>query len=231
MIEFDHVSKVYKNGKGIFDITFQVPSNTTFAIIGANGAGKSTLLKCLVSAINSFEGEIRIDGKDSRSIEAKWSISYLPEVVEPPLYLKGIEYVEFIVALADRELDEGRLQELAKLLDFDGLDRQIKGYSKGMRQKLALIATILCDTPWMILDEPMSGLDPLARRALKEIFFELRGKRGILFASHILSDVEELAQEVVIIHQGRIIDQGTPEELQERYGTSNLEEAFMKAIQ
>ncbi|MRJ02961.1 MAG: ABC transporter ATP-binding protein [Epsilonproteobacteria bacterium] len=230
MIEFKNVTKVYKNGKGIFNIDLQVESHTTFALVGANGAGKSTLLKCLVGAINTFEGEITIDGRDARTIEAKRLISYLPEVVEPPLYLKGIEYIEFIVALSDKEVDQERLETLTAMLEFEGLDRQIRSYSKGMRQKLSLIATILCDTPWMILDEPMSGLDPIARRALKEIFSQLQGKRGIFFASHILADVEELAQEVAIIDRGTIIDRGRPEELKEHYRSATLEEAFMRAV-
>jgi ABC-2 type transport system ATP-binding protein len=232
-VEVNGLEKIYKGGNGVRDINFTVEEGNVVGMIGLNGAGKTTILKCLTSSIRNFKGEIKIFGHHSEEIEAKKKYSFLPEVFVPPPYLKGIELIDLFSSMAGRKTNKELVRELCEILDFphERLDEKIGNYSKGMKQKVSLIATICCDTPLFVLDEPMSGLDPLARFRLKQLFMSLKNNgKTLLFASHILSDVEELADKIVVIHEGHVIFTGSPSELIDSKSAKTLEEAFMKLI-
>jgi len=232
MIEIVDVTKIYKNGKGIFAIDLQVQKGEFCALIGVNGAGKTTLLKALIGALYIDSGRILIDGVSSASLKAKRKIAFLPETVEPLAYLRGEEYVTLMAKLSEKDVDTEQLEYFCDSLAFEkrALKQKIYTYSKGMKQKISLIATFLADTPLIILDEPMSGLDPLVRAKLKSFLLAQKGKKTIFFASHILADVEELADSIAIMHEGRLLYRGSPATFINQHKSKNLESAFLDAI-
>jgi len=224
MVKIKNLTKKYKNNKKITEINLNIADNGIYALIGLNGAGKSTLIKCLTTNIIDYNGEILIDNMLNKKKEAKKKITFLPEIVEPHYFLNGMEFVEYNVFLTKDEINKDYVYYLCDKLEFDKiyLKKPIKTYSKGMKQKISLIATFATDTKYFILDEPMSGLDPLARKKLKNLLLELKNNHSIFFASHILAEVNELADSVFIIHNGKIIFSGKTDE--------DLEEFFLSLI-
>ena len=160
-------------------------------------------------------------------------IAYLPERFEPPIFLLGNEFIKFSASLYKKKVSEDDIRQAAKSLelDYDVLNKRVNTYSKGMRQKLGLIATILTGCDILILDEPMSGLDPQARVCVKEKIKSLRNEgRTIFLSSHILSDLSELCDRVSVLHQQKIQFTGTPAELCSLSQTESLEQAFLQII-
>lgn len=232
MIRIENLTKVYKNKKGIFDISLEIREGEIFGLIGVNGAGKTTLIKCMVNALSPTKGRVLYNGTPVSQLQARSSIAFLPEVVAPPATLTGEEFIDLMVSLNDASYTKEQLLHYAEELELDSkaLRQTIRTYSKGMRQKVALIATFLCDTPIIILDEPMSGLDPVARAKLKKILLSMQGKKTIFFASHILNDIETIAQRVGIIHDGHLLEVDTPQSIIQKQSASSLEEAFLTII-
>ena len=159
-------------------------------------------------------------------------MSFLPEDFSPPLYLTGYDFVSYMLRLCGGGLNQSEVDEFAETLELqvNVLSQPIRTYSKGMRQKLGLLTAMLPDTEIIILDEPLSGLDPGARVVVKDALGTLRKKgKTLFFSSHILTDLEEIADRLVIIHEGKEIFDGKPEELRS-YGERSLEDAFLQVI-
>lgn len=236
-IHIERVAKSYGKGKAkrkvISDITFNVMPNEIFGLIGLNGVGKTTLIKAILDLHQADEGKISIYGKDSTNYEARKKLAYLPEKFVPSQLLKGKEFLDISLSYYGTKLDMEKAKELATKLALDPgvLTSRVGKYSKGMSQKLGLIGTLLAGAPLLVLDEPMSGLDPRARVQLKDVLCEYR-KNGstIFFSSHILSDIDEICDRVGVIHNGRLIFLGTPKEMKEKYNSEILERAFLSAI-
>jgi ABC-2 type transport system ATP-binding protein len=164
--------------------------------------------------------------------KTKSHTSFLPEDFSPPLYLTGYDFASYMLRLSGKEVNKNEVDEFADTLELqkNALSQPIRTYSKGMRQKLGLLAAMLPDTEIIILDEPLSGLDPGARVIIKDAFVTLRKKgKTLFFSSHILTDLEEIADRLVIIHEGKKAFDGTPEELRLHSGRS-LEDAFLNVI-
>jgi ABC-2 type transport system ATP-binding protein len=160
-------------------------------------------------------------------------LAYLPERFVPPHYLLGREFVAMTLSLAGARYEASRAAELAVELELDpqALERPVRQLSKGMTQKLGLAACFLLERDLYVLDEPMSGLDPAGRLAVKSVLRRLhRSGRALFFTSHVLADVEELCSTIAVLEQGRLRFRGTPGELRVRYGADNLERAFLNCI-
>jgi ABC-2 type transport system ATP-binding protein len=157
----------------------------------------------------------------------------LPERFHPSPQLSGWEYLSILAAYFSQSVNRDDARRIAAGLDLDpaALDRRVKTYSKGMGQKLGLVGTFLIKAPLMILDEPMSGLDPRARALLKDRLNESRADgRTIFFSSHILADIEEICDRIGIIHAGRMIYLGTPQDFMAGSNSQSLERAFLEAL-
>ncbi len=232
MLEIKGFTKVYGEEKKAADnINLTVESGDIYGFIGHNGAGKSTTIRAIVGVLDFTEGEILINGHSVKTepMECKKITAYIPD--NPDLYenLTGIQYLNFIADVfgIDETVRESNIKKYADLFEItDSLGDLISSYSHGMKQKLAIISALIHDPKLIVMDEPFVGLDPKAAFTLKQIMHEMCAKgTAIFFSTHVLDVAEKLCNKVAIIRQGRIIDNGTMEEL---VGKKSLEEVFME---
>ena len=223
-IEIDNLSKDYPYGflhlkkkRSLEGLTMQVESGEVFGFLGPNGAGKSTTIKLLVGLIFPEAGTARILGKPITDIEMHRDIGYLPEQPYFYDYLTAAEVLDYFARFHDLTAAD-RKERVARMLKKVGLETagkiQLRKYSKGMLQRVGLAQAILHDPQVVILDEPMSGLDPIGRREVRDIILELkRDGRTVMFSTHILSDAEMLCDRVGVIVGGKLRGVGAPGEI------------------
>lgn len=232
MITFDNISKKFKyhfwdsEFTALNNVSFKIEKGDLVGFLGANGAGKTTLIKILMDFSRQDNGEVLFDKSlGESSNEIKNSIGYLPEKAYLYPYLSGREFLEMICQLhaINKTESKNKINELSAKLQIEyALDRKINGYSKGMQQRLGFVAAIIHNPKFIVLDEPLSGLDPIGRRDFKKILKELNNAGvTIFFSSHVVSDVEEICNKVVFIEAGKLIYEGKVEELVHK-NTSNL---------
>jgi len=227
------LSKRYGRFDALHGASLEVASGEAFGLVGANGAGKTTLIKCLLDLCAFDAGEVRIFGVAARRPEARRRLAYVPERLSPPHYLRGAEFLRMMLELGGARYDPARAQAMLDALELErgALAQAVRKLSKGMTQKLGLAACFLLERDLYVLDEPMSGLDPAARVAVKAVLRRLGAEgRTLFFTSHVLIDVEELCSAIAVLDHGKIRYRGSPAELCSRYGESRLENAFMRCI-
>ena len=215
------------------NIDLSIAQREAFGLVGANGAGKTTLIRCLLDLTASDEGRIEIFGMRAREPAARARLAYLPERFMPPHYLTGSEFLRTLAALGAARYDEARTGALINELELEreALERPVRTLSKGMTQKLGLAACLSLERELYVLDEPMSGLDPAARVAVKSVLRRLsREGRTLFFTSHVLADVDELCSSIAVLERARLRFRGDPRSLCERYGEPSLERAFMQCL-
>lgn len=232
-LKIENIYKSFGNRETLKDISFSVNNNEIFGFIGLNGAGKTTLIKIIIDLLDCDSGQVKIFGENHKSCNSRNNISYLPEKFQPSNHLTGIDFLKLNLGFHNIKFDLEEAKLLAKNLDLDPrfLPEKISRYSKGMTQKIGLIASFLTKNKLIILDEPMSGLDPKARINLKEQLLNYK-KQGnsIFFSSHILSDIDEICDKIAILNNGKIIFIGDSKTLKKEQNTNNLEKAFIKSI-
>lgn len=228
------ISKSY-NGKNVLEnACLSLVPGEIFGLIGLNGAGKTTLVKIILDLTRADKGQAKIFGIDVGKLESRRELSYLPEKFQPSRYLKGMEYLRLALAYYGLTLDEEEARKSAAALDLDPavLDHRVGAYSKGMGQKLGLLGAFLVGGRLLLLDEPMSGLDPSARIKLKAMLMATKERgKTIFFSSHILSDLDEICDRIGVIHNGQLFFIGTPLEFKQNYKGESLEKAFLRAIE
>jgi len=213
--------------------SMEVAPGAAMGLAGANGAGKTTFIKCALDLCAPDAGRVEIFGVDSRQAVARARLAYLPERFVPPYYLLGREFLAMTLELAGVSFVHADAVALAAELELDpqALERPVRQLSKGMTQKLGLAACFLQPKDLYVLDEPMSGLDPAARVAVKSVMARLhRGGSALIFTTHMLADVEELCSMLAVLDRGAVRYCGPPAELRRRYGTDSLERAFLNCI-
>jgi ABC-2 type transport system ATP-binding protein len=221
-------------GAALGDITFTVRPGEIFGVLGTQGAGKSSLLKAVLMLVEPAAGTIRLFGEGHDRASARSRLAYLPERFQPPSHLSGYDFIRLTLAFHGRPMRRARIAAMAEELELDpsALARPIRSYAKGMAQKLGLLAMLATDLPLLVLDEPMSGLDPRARILVKRHLAAYRGRGGaILLASSMPADHERLCDRIVILHRRRLVDAGAPEELQARYAAPTLGSALVAAVE
>ncbi|MFZ5557930.1 MAG: ABC transporter ATP-binding protein [Pseudomonadota bacterium] len=232
-LEFDAIRKSYGRLDALRSVSFRVGAGRSIALVGVNGAGKTTLLKSLLDFCAIDGGTIRIFGEDHRRPESRSRLAFLPERFTPPYYLSGREFLNLVLTLQRHPYDDGEAAAVLAELDLDpaALDRPARSLSKGMTQKLGLSACFLAGKDLLVLDEPMSGLDPKARVLVKHVLERLRREgRTLFFTTHALADVEEVCDEMVILHAGQVRFAGDAAALRARHGGCDLESAFLQSI-
>ena len=215
-------------------LDLEVDDRSYFAIAGVNGAGKSTLIKLILDLIRpSSASKIEIYGSANHKELSRRQLAYLPEKFDVRKMVTGWQYLKFVCSMYSLDLDKSAIKVLSEKLDFlpGRLESKVASYSKGMVQKLGLISCFMLERDFLILDEPLSGLDPQARYHFKQLLLEEKGKnRTILYSTHMLADAEEICDQFGILHQGVMKFVGTPSACIEYYGAKNLEEAYIKCI-
>ena len=213
MLELVNFSKSYGNKLAVDNISLKVESGDIYAFVGPNGAGKTTTLKSISGILDFDDGDILIDNISIKSnpLECKKIMAYLPD--NPDLYefLKGIDYLNFICDIYEVKEREEIIKKYSDLFELTGfLGNTINTYSHGMKQKLAVIASLIHKPKLLILDEPFVGLDPISAHNLQEVLKKLTKEEGmaVLFSTHVLEVAEKLCNKVAIIKEGKLIVSG-----------------------
>ncbi len=238
---FSDVWKTYEREIGMASqpalrgATFSVRKGETLGLIGANGAGKSTCIRLLMDFIRPDRGSITLDGRSPQDSRLRNNIGYLPEIAGFPSSLTLLDMLRFVGAthhLPSSVLAERSEKWLNALELWEARKRPIRTYSKGMQQRASFVLALVHDPSLLILDEPMSGLDPIGRARIGQLIQELKAqKKTILFCTHILEDVDRLADRLLILHKGEKRFEGTPAELAIAFGTSSIVDGFLRSIE
>jgi ABC-2 type transport system ATP-binding protein len=238
-IEAVELSRQFGPKLAVDHLNLAIEEGEFFGFLGPNGAGKSTTIKMLVGLLRPSSGTARIAGIDiwQQPLEAKKQLGVLPEGLNLYERLTGREYIRFVGTMYG--LDTGqtnqRTEELLQLMDLEGdADKLVIDYSQGMRKKTALAAAVIHTPRVLFLDEPFEGVDAISGRAIRNVLQQLR-ERGttIFFSSHILEVVERLCSRIGVIAQGRLVAQGTIDELRglaQAGEHSSLEEVFLRTV-
>ena len=221
-IECKGLTKQFGKTLALDHLDLKIKENSIFGFLGPNGAGKTTTIKLMCGLLKPTDGSVTIQGKNVLREDARKIVGYLPE--EPAFYgwMDGREFLDYIgklfkISAQDRK---EKIKELSELMQMeDALTKKISKYSKGMKQRLGIIAALINDPSILILDEPCADLDPLGRMRILESISQF--ERTVFFSSHILSDIERVSDEVGIIHKGRLL-------IQSELGT--LKKMFIKPV-
>lgn len=241
MITFETVSKTYAKEltsaahTALAAISFSVSRGETLGLIGANGAGKSTAIKLLMDFIRPDAGSISILGSSPKKPEIRRRVGYLPETANFPSNLTVLDMLRFTGRTCDmvqQEVCSASEKWLRRLGLWEARKRPLRNYSKGMQQRANFAIALLNEPELLILDEPMSGLDPIGRADILALIAELKSQgRTILFCSHILEDVDRLVNNVLVLHKGKKIFEGPPSSLAQQQGCSGFVEGYLHLVQ
>ena len=234
MIEVKNLVKKYGNHIAVDHLNFTIEEGHVYGFLGPNGAGKSTTMNIMTGYLGATEGEVLINGHDilKEPEEAKKQIGYLPEL--PPLYMEMTvrEYLEFVaelkgIAKNKREESINEVEKMVKIWEVE--NRLIRNLSKGYRQRVGLAQAVLGFPKIIILDEPSVGLDPKQIIEIRELIRQLAKKHTVILSSHILAEVREVCDYILIISKGKLVASDTPENLERNLGDSDLIEIETKA--
>ncbi len=233
-IEIKQLKKDYKDIQALKGLDLVVEEGQVYGFCGPNGAGKSTTLKILVGLVFATGGNASIKGIDviNNGVEARKHIGYLPESYGMPggdTPRKFLTYMGILSGMSKEDVAKAIESIAAEIHLTENLDRKIKTLSKGNKQRVGIAQAMIHDPDILLFDEPTTGLDPLGRNEVLDAMkaFAERGKT-VIFSTHILSDVEKICDTVGIIHEGLLIEQGSPDELRSKHGCKDLDEVFLK---
>jgi ABC-2 type transport system ATP-binding protein len=239
-IFFSDVWKTYERELGSISqpalrgVNFSVRHGETLGLIGANGAGKSTCIRLIMDFIRPDRGGITLNGRSPQDSKLRRDIGYLPEIASFPSSLTILDMLRFVGATHDlpKTILAQQSEKWLKVLElWEARKRPIRTYSKGMQQRASFVLALVHDPSLLILDEPMSGLDPIGRASISQLIQDLKAQgKTILFCTHILEDVDRLADRLLILHKGEKCFEGTPVELSVAYGTVSIVDGFLHAI-
>ncbi|MFH1523220.1 MAG: ATP-binding cassette domain-containing protein [Patescibacteria group bacterium] len=227
MIEINNLTKKFGSNIALDNITFSVKQGEVLGFLGPNGAGKTTTMKIITSYWLSTSGEVKIDGMDvtKESLKTREKIGYLPENV--PLYddMLVYEYLKFIAEIRglDKDQTKKRIKEVAVICGLKGMMRRpIDELSKGFRQRVGLAQAIMHNPDVLILDEPTTGLDPNQIVEIRDLIKKIGKEKTVIFSTHILGEVSATCDRVIIINKGRIVGEGSPDDLMKKAGAKEI---------
>ncbi|HUC80381.1 MAG TPA: ABC transporter ATP-binding protein [Flavisolibacter sp.] len=232
IIRIKNLFKSYGAKPVLKDINLEVYPGEVIGYIGPNGAGKSTTVKILCGLLTDYEGEVTVKGFDVKhqTLEVKKRIGYVPELAELYDVLTPMEYLSFCGALygMNEDVCHDRIYRIMTAFDLStNIDQRMDSFSKGMRQKVLLASGLLHNPDIIILDEPLSGLDANSVIIIKELISKLAQEgKTIFYCSHMMDVVEKVSNRIVLIDEGRVVANGTIDELRDRHGDQSLEKMF-----
>ncbi len=231
-VETTALSKDYRTAlhkapvSALRDVSIKVERGCIFGLLGQNGAGKTTLVKILLSLVPQTSGNAVVLGKDPNDVSIRRRIGFLPEQMRLPEYMKAHRFLRYMGDLngVDSAAQKKRIPELLELVGLPGEKKPIKAYSKGMMQRLGLAQALLNDPELLFLDEPTEGLDPIGRKQVRDLLVNLRAQGKTIFLnSHILSEVEMICDELLILRKGETVRAGKPSEFTQRTGEYRIQ--------
>ena len=236
-VEAVNVVKVFGDIHALNKLSFKVKPSEIFGLIGPNGAGKTTALRIVSTLLLPTSGTVRVFGLDvvEEAAEVRKIITYLPEEAGAYRHLSGWEYLEFMAKFNAKDKSEVRrmVEEAAEITGLgERLKDKTKGYSKGMKRRLLVARALMTRPRLAVLDEPTSGLDVLHAFHVREIIKRYVKEHGVtvLLSSHNMLEVEHLCDRVALLNKGKIVAEGNPKELKEKFDSANLEEVFAKVV-
>jgi sodium transport system ATP-binding protein len=236
MIEVKSLHKQFGKVVAVDDVSFSAPDGVVTGLLGPNGAGKTTTLRVLSTLIKPDRGSASVDGIDvtQNPLEARRVLGMLPDTRGLYPRLTAREHIHYFAELQGltKAQIEARTQELLELLEMAPLaDRRVDGFSNGERTKVAICRALVHAPKNVVLDEPTNGLDVMSTRAVRTLIRSLRAQgRCVVFSSHVMQEVAALCDRIVVVARGRVVAEGTPQELLARSGKESLEEAFVSII-
>lgn len=234
IINCKQVVKRFSTKLVLDNIDLGVKQGEFFGLVGMNGSGKSTLIKAILDLISIDAGDITIQNIYHRKVSSRENVAYFPDRFYPPAHLRGSDFIQYMLRLHGSDRDQQRIVEVLDGLDLDKsvIHESVNRLSKGMTQKLGLATCLLSGKSLLILDEPMSGLDPRARVLFKKQLLQLK-RQGVtvFFSSHVLADVEEMADTMAVLHNSKMYYTGTPESFKQQFNADNVEQAYMNCIE
>lgn len=237
MLELRHVTKRYKGIAAADDVSFVLEAGTVLGYLGPNGAGKSTTVKVITGMIEPTHGQVLFHGRsiydDLPGYRAR--LGYVPEEAQVYTHLSGLEYLQLVGRL--RTMQEEEIARKARaMLELFGIghaaESPISEYSKGMKQRVLLSASLLHDPELIVFDEPLSGLDAVTARLFKDLLLVLKREgKAVLYISHVLEVVEQVCDRVIILASGKVLANAAPKELTQLTELPNLERVFAQMVQ
>lgn len=226
-IKISGLTKSYGGVKAVDDLSLKVEENTICGFLGPNGAGKTTTFKLMANLIERDAGEIEIMGEVVEGNKQSQNLRFLQDVPELYGYMTAYEYLQFICELNQLGGIDGRIKETLSLVGLsEAKNKRIGGFSRGMKQRMGIAASVISKPKVLLLDEPISALDPIGRKEIFDLMAKLRGKMTIMFSTHIIDDIERVSDMVVIINKGKKVADGTVAELKGHYLTNMVELKF-----
>jgi ABC-2 type transport system ATP-binding protein len=235
-VELKRIAKRYADIVAVDYIDLDVKHGEVFGLLGPNASGKSTTLKVILGLVEPDSGSVKVLGIDAKEdpVAVKRQVGYVPETPRLYEFLTGLEYLDFVGDIYAMELSEKkvRIEEHLEALDLEGREGDmISSYSQGMKQKIALISAFLHKPKLLILDEPLSGLDPKSARIVKDLLGKLTAQGvTVITSTHVLEIAQAMCDRIAIMYEGRLLAVGNMQELRKkaRMPRSNLEEIFLK---
>jgi len=234
LVRIDGVTKSFGSKTALNKVSFSVPSGQICGLLGPNGAGKTTLFRLLMGILKATEGKLLIEGRDAfdQRVEVMRLIGFLPDEPIFYSYLSGQEILELSAAMHGldvRETMDRIAPTIARLRLAEDIDNYAEDYSRGMKKKLGLLLAMLHQPKLLVLDEPTNGLDVESTHLFYDLIFETAAQgTTVLFSTHLMDHVTKLCSHAVIINEGKLVTQGTIEELRSRFEQASLEEVFLK---
>lgn len=233
MLQLHKVGKHFGSQTVLKDLTLHVPAGSIYGFLGQNGAGKTTTMKMILGLLPIEEGEILVHGERVQFGQNKTNryIGYLPDVPAFYDYMSAVEYLRLCAEVTGiaKQKQLQRIHEVLELVHLQDHKKHIRGYSRGMKQRLGIAQALLHEPKLLICDEPTSALDPVGRKEILDILFTVKEKTTIIFSTHILSDVERICDKIGVLHEGSLKVQGTIEELRKSRRSEGFEVEFLQA--
>ena len=234
IIKCQKVTKYYAKKTVLDGVDLEVKKGEFFGLVGVNGGGKSTLIKAILDLIAIDDGRINIQNVSHRKVSSRENIAYLPDRFSPPAHLRAQDFIQYMLRLYGSDKKQEQVNDVLDAMELDRsiMRESVSNLSKGMTQKLGLASCLLSNKSLLILDEPMSGLDPRARVLFKKLLAKSK-EQGVtvFFSSHALADVEEIADTMAVLHEGNVYYSGSPTDFKKDYHHDDIEQAYMRCIE
>lgn len=228
LLTVNKLSKQYKDKLAVNDVSFQFSEGKCIALLGPNGAGKTTILRTLAGLLKPTSGTVQFSRQEPNT-DIRTLIGYLPQFPVFYSWMTGMEFLVYsgeLASLSKAEATERAHELLEKVGITEAKNQRIGKYSGGMKQRLGIAQAIIHQPKLLLLDEPVSSLDPIGRREVLTLMEDLKNDMTILFSTHILSDADEVSDELLLLHHGEIVESGSMNELKDKYQTAKITLSF-----